>query len=165
MAKGQISVQTENIFPIIKKFLYSDQEIFLRELVSNAVDASSKLKTLSSKGVYKGELGEMTIDIILEDDKLIIKDRGIGMTEDEVERYLNQVAFSSAAEFLEKYKDEELYEFLMEMAGRLEDADLMRHQLGYLLMHARATVAAPVRTKHFQEALGRAERFLKKFDD
>ena len=106
MAKGQISVQTENIFPIIKKFLYSDQEIFLRELVSNAVDASSKLKTLSSKGVYKGELGEMTIDIILEDDKLIIKDRGIGMSEEEVQKYLNQVAFSSAAEFLEKYQDD-----------------------------------------------------------
>jgi len=79
MAKGQISVQTENIFPIIKKFLYSDQEIFLRELVSNAVDASSKLKTLSSKGEFSGELGDMTIDIILEDDKLIIKDRGIGV--------------------------------------------------------------------------------------
>lgn len=106
MAKGQISVQTENIFPIIKKFLYSDQEIFLRELVSNAVDASSKLKTLSSKGAYKGELGEMTIDIILEEDKLIIKDRGIGMSEEEVQKYLNQVAFSSAAEFLEKYQDD-----------------------------------------------------------
>lgn len=106
MAKGQISVQTENIFPIIKKFLYSDQEIFLRELVSNAMDASSKLKTLARKGEYSGELGDMTIDIILEEDKLIIKDRGIGMTEEEVEKYLNQVAFSSAAEFLETYKDE-----------------------------------------------------------
>lgn len=106
MAKGQISVQTENIFPIIKKFLYSDQEIFLRELVSNAVDASSKLKTYASKGEYKGELGDMTIDIIIEDDKLIIKDRGIGMTSEEVDKYLNQLAFSSAEEFLEKYKDE-----------------------------------------------------------
>ena len=106
MAKGQISVQTENIFPIIKKFLYSDQEIFLRELVSNAVDASSKLKTLSSKGEFSGELGDMTIDISLEEDKLIIKDRGIGMTSEEVDKYLNQLAFSSAEEFLEKYKDE-----------------------------------------------------------
>ncbi|MEL6122740.1 MAG: molecular chaperone HtpG [Bacteroidota bacterium] len=106
MAKGQISVQTENIFPIIKQFLYSDQEIFLRELVSNAMDASSKLQTLARKGEFSGELGDMTIDIILEEDKLTIKDRGIGMTEEEVEKYLNQVAFSSAAEFLEKYKDD-----------------------------------------------------------
>ncbi len=106
MAKGQISVQTENIFPIIKKFLYSDQEIFLRELVSNAVDATTKLKTLASKGEFNHELGELTIDISIEDGKLIIKDRGIGMTEEEVNRYLNQVAFSSASEFLEKYKDE-----------------------------------------------------------
>ncbi|GAB5389733.1 MAG: hypothetical protein Alpg2KO_27010 [Alphaproteobacteria bacterium] len=73
--------------------------------------------------------------------------------------------YAKATEVLEKYKDEELYEFLMEMGGRLEDADLMRHQLGYLLMHARATVAAPVRTRHFQDALARAERFLKKYDD
>lgn len=106
MAKGQISVQTENIFPIIKKFLYSDHEIFLRELVSNAVDASSKLKTLSSKGEYKGELGDMTIDVKLEKKKIIIHDRGIGMSKDEVEKYLNEVAFSSASEFLEKYKDD-----------------------------------------------------------
>ena len=108
MAKGQISVQTENIFPIIKQFLYSDQEILLRELFSNAVDASSKLRTLSSKGIFKGELGDMTIDIILdvENKTLTIKDRGIGMTEEEVQKYLNQVAFSSAAEFLEQYKDE-----------------------------------------------------------
>ena len=106
MATGQISVQTENIFPIIKKFLYSDQEIFLRELVSNAVDASSKLKTLASKGEFTGELGDMTIDIILDEGKLIIKDRGIGMTSEEVDKYLNQLAFSSAEEFLEKYKDE-----------------------------------------------------------
>ncbi len=106
MAKGQISVQTENIFPIIKKFLYSDQEIFLRELVSNAVDASSKLKTLASKGEYDGELGDMTIDIKIDDNKLIIQDRGIGMTAEEVDKYLNQLAFSSAEEFLEKYKDE-----------------------------------------------------------
>jgi molecular chaperone HtpG len=106
MAKGHISVQTENIFPIIKKFLYSDHEIFLRELVSNAIDATTKLKTLASKGEYKGDLGELTIDIKIEDGKLIIQDRGIGMTEDEVNKYLNQVAFSSASEFLEKYKDD-----------------------------------------------------------
>jgi len=106
MAKGQISVQTENIFPIIKQFLYSDQEIFLRELVSNAMDASSKLATLSRKGEFKGEIGDNTIDIILEEDKIIIKDRGIGMSEEEVQKYLNQVAFSSAAEFLDKYKEE-----------------------------------------------------------
>ncbi len=106
MAKGQISVQTENIFPIIKKFLYSDQEIFLRELVSNAIDATTKLKTLSSKGEIKGDLGDLTIDIIIGDDTLTIRDRGIGMTEEEVMKYLNQVAFSSAEEFLEKYKDD-----------------------------------------------------------
>ena len=106
MAKGQISVQTENIFPIIKKFLYSDQEIFLRELVSNAIDATTKLKTLSLKGEAKGEVGDLTVDIILDDDSLTIHDRGIGMTEEEVMKYLNQVAFSSAEEFLEKYKDD-----------------------------------------------------------
>ncbi len=108
MQKGHISVQTENIFPIIKKFLYSDQEIFLRELISNAMDASSKLRTLSSRGDYKGELGDMTIDIILDKDNktLTIKDQGIGMTSQEVEKYLNQVAFSSAHDFLKKYKDD-----------------------------------------------------------
>lgn len=108
MQKGQISVQAENIFPIIKKFLYSDQEIFLRELVSNAVDATTKIKTLSSKGDFKGELGELVIDILLdkENKTLTIRDRGIGMTEEEVNKYLNQVAFSSAEDFLTKYKDE-----------------------------------------------------------
>ena len=108
MQKGTINVQAENIFPIIKKFLYSDQEIFLRELVSNAIDATSKLKTLSSRGDYKGELGDTTIDIILDTDNstLTIRDRGIGMTSAEVEKYLNQVAFSSATDFLKKYKDE-----------------------------------------------------------
>ena len=108
MQKGQISVQAENIFPIIKKFLYSDQEIFLRELVSNAVDATTKIKTLSSKGEFKGELGELVIDILLdkENKTLTIRDRGIGMTEEEVHKYLNQVAFSSAEDFLTKYKDE-----------------------------------------------------------
>jgi len=108
MQKGNISVQTENIFPIIKKFLYSDQEIFLRELISNAIDATSKLKTLSSKGEFKGELGDLKLDIVLdkENKTLTIKDRGIGMTESEVEKYLNQVAFSSAEAFVKKYKDD-----------------------------------------------------------
>jgi len=108
MQKGNISVQTENIFPIIKQFLYSDQEIFLRELISNAVDATSKLKTLSSVGKVKGELGDLTIEIIAdkEANTLTIKDKGIGMSEEEVKKYLNQVAFSSAQEFLEKYKNE-----------------------------------------------------------
>lgn len=106
--KGNISVSTENIFPIIKKFLYSDHEIFLRELISNATDATSKLKTLSSKGEFKGELGELTIDIILDKEAktLTIRDRGIGMTEAEVKKYLNQVAFSSAEDFVKKYKDD-----------------------------------------------------------
>ena len=108
MQKGSISVQTENIFPIIKKFLYSDQEIFLRELVANATDATTKIKTLSSKGVFKGDLGEVTIEILLdkENKTLTIRDKGIGMDEEEVMKYLNQVAFSSATDFLEKYKDE-----------------------------------------------------------
>ena len=108
MQTGNISVQTENIFPIIKKFLYSDQEIFLRELIANAVDATTKVKTLSSKGEFKGELGDLKIEIVLDKDAktLTIKDAGIGMTEEEVKTYLNQVAFSSASEFLEKYKDD-----------------------------------------------------------
>lgn len=108
MEKGQISVSTENIFPIIKQFLYSEQEIFLRELISNAIDATSKIKTLSSKGVAKGELGDLTIEIIpnKEDKTLTIKDKGVGLTSDEMKKYLNQVAFSSAQEFLEKYKDD-----------------------------------------------------------
>jgi len=108
MAKGKISVQTENIFPIIKQFLYSDQEIFLRELISNAVDATSKLRTLSSKGVFKGEMGDLKIEIVLDEaaKTITIKDKGIGMNEEEVKKYLNQVAFSSAEEFIEKYKGE-----------------------------------------------------------
>ena len=108
METGHISVQTENIFPIIKKFLYSDHEIFLRELVSNAVDATSKIKTLSSRGDFKGELGPLKIDIILDEENktLTVRDRGIGMSESEVKKYLNQVAFSSAKDFLKKYKDE-----------------------------------------------------------
>lgn len=107
MQKGQIRVQTENIFPIIKKFLYSDHEIFLRELVSNAVDASQKLKTLASIGEAKGEIGELRIDVELDakEKTISIIDRGIGMTAEEVDKYLNQVAFSSAEEFVEKYKD------------------------------------------------------------
>lgn len=108
MEKGQITVSTENIFPIIKQFLYSEQEIFLRELVSNAVDATSKLKTLSSKGIAKGELGDLTIEIIPDKDAktLIIRDKGIGLTAEEAKKYLNQVAFSSAQEFLDKYKED-----------------------------------------------------------
>ncbi len=107
MQKGQIRVQTENIFPIIKKFLYSDHEIFLRELVSNAVDATQKLNTLSSIGEAKGELGELRIDVTLDtkEKTLTITDRGVGMTKEEVDKYLNQVAFSGAEEFLNKYKD------------------------------------------------------------
>ena len=105
--KGTISVQTENIFPIIKKFLYSDHEIFLRELVSNAVDATTKLQVLAQRGEATGELGDTTIEVLLDSEAktLTIRDRGIGMTEDEVLRYLNQIAFSSAAEFLDKYQD------------------------------------------------------------
>ncbi len=108
MQTGNISVQTENIFPIIKQFLYSDQEIFLRELISNAVDATSKIKTLASKGETTGELGNLTIEVHLDNEAktLTISDKGIGMSEEEVKKYLNQVAFSSAQEFLEKYKDE-----------------------------------------------------------
>ncbi|MEY3432259.1 MAG: molecular chaperone HtpG [Bacteroidota bacterium] len=106
MQKGQIRVQTENIFPIIKKFLYSDHDIFLRELIANAVDATQKLKTLSSSGEAKGELGELRIDVVLDKEAktLTISDRGIGMTAEEVDKYINQVAFSSAEEFLAKYK-------------------------------------------------------------
>ena len=106
MQKGQIRVQTENIFPIIKKFLYSEHDIFLRELVSNATDASQKLKTLSSIGEAKGELGELRIDIKLDAaaKTITISDRGVGMTAEEVDKYINQVAFSGAEEFLKKYK-------------------------------------------------------------
>lgn len=109
MQKGTISVQTENIFPIIKKFLYSDQEIFLRELVSNAIDATNKLKTLSARGEVPGELGNLTVSVILDEEQgtLTIRDRGIGMTEDDARNYLSEVAFSSAQAFLEKYKGEE----------------------------------------------------------
>lgn len=107
MAKGQIKVETENIFPIIKKFLYNDHEIFVRELVSNAVDATQKIKTLSSIGEAKGELGDIRIDVILNPTAktLTIADHGVGMTKEEVEKYINQVAFSGAEEFLDKFKD------------------------------------------------------------
>jgi molecular chaperone HtpG len=106
MQKGQIRVQTENIFPIIKKFLYSDHDIFLRELIANAVDATQKLKIYASSGEAKGELGEFRIDVVLDKEAktLTISDRGIGMTAEEVDKYINQVAFSSAEEFLQKYK-------------------------------------------------------------
>ena len=106
--KGKIGVTTENIFPVIKQFLYSDHEIFLRELVANAVDATRKLQALASSGDFKGELGELKVAVELDEKKKILKviDRGIGMTEDEVDRYINQIAFSSAGEFLEKYKDQ-----------------------------------------------------------
>ena len=108
MQTGSISVQTENIFPIIKQFLYSEQEIFLRELISNAVDATSKLKTLAAKGEFKGELGDLTISVAIDKEAgtLTIHDKGIGMTAAEVEKYLNQVAISSATDFVKKYKDE-----------------------------------------------------------
>src|SRR5436190_23341548 len=107
MQKGQIRVHTENIFPIIKKFLYSDHDIFLRELISNATDASQKLKTLASIGEAKGELGEPRIDVVLDEKEktLTIIDKGVGMTAAEVDKYINQVAFSGAEEFLDKYKD------------------------------------------------------------
>jgi len=109
MKTGTINVQTENIFPIIKKFLYSDHEIFLRELVSNAVDASQKLKFLASNGEFKGELGDLQVDVILntEEKTLTIRDNGIGMTADEIDKYINQIAFSGAEEFVNKYKGKE----------------------------------------------------------
>ena len=108
MQKGTIGVTTENIFPVIKKFLYSDHEIFLREIVSNAVDATQKLKTLSQKGEVSGELGDLTVHVKLDKEAgtLTISDRGIGMTEEEIEKYINQIAFSGANDFLEKYKDD-----------------------------------------------------------
>ena len=107
MQKGQIRVQTENIFPIIKKFLYSDHEIFVRELVSNAVDASQKLKTLSSKGEVKGDIGDLRVDVIVDakEKTISIIDNGIGMSAEEVDKYINQVAFSGAEEFVTKYQD------------------------------------------------------------
>ena len=107
MQKGNIGVTTENIFPVIKKFLYSDHEIFLREMVSNAIDATQKMKTLQEKGDFKGDLGDLTVRISLDADKgtITISDHGIGMTEEEIDKYINQIAFSGVSDFLEKYKD------------------------------------------------------------
>ena len=107
---GQIGVTTENIFPVIKQFLYSDHEIFLRELVANAVDATQKMKTLASNGEFKGELGDLKVSVELDEKKKTLKiiDNGIGMTAEEVDKYINQIAFSSAGEFLEKYKDQNI---------------------------------------------------------
>ena len=107
MLKGNIGVTTENIFPVIKKFLYSDHEIFLREMVSNAVDATQKMKTLAAQGEYKEELGDLTVRVNFDADKgtIIISDHGIGMTEEEIDKYINQIAFSGVSDFLEKYKD------------------------------------------------------------
>ena len=106
--KGNISINTENIFPIIKKFLYSDQDIFLRELISNAVDATQKLKSLSLMGEMKNEIGEDTIEVILDEKKktITISDKGIGMSANEIKKYINQIAFSGAEEFVKKYENE-----------------------------------------------------------
>ena len=108
MQTGKIGVTTENIFPIIKKFLYSDHEIFLRELISNAVDATQKLRTMATVGDYKGVIGDTTIRVSVDKKKKTIKvsDSGIGMTKEELDKYLNQIAFSSANDFLDKYKDQ-----------------------------------------------------------
>lgn len=108
MQKGNIGVTTENIFPVIKKFLYSDHEIFLREMISNAVDATQKLKTLAQKGDFKGDLGDLTVRVTLDKDAktLTVSDHGIGMTEEEIDKYINQIAFSGVTDFLDKYKDE-----------------------------------------------------------
>ncbi|MBQ8269612.1 MAG: molecular chaperone HtpG [Bacteroidaceae bacterium] len=105
MQKGHIGVTTENIFPVIKKFLYSDHEIFLREIVSNAIDATQKLKTLYEKGEYKGELGNLRVRVTLGKDTITVSDNGIGLTAEEIEKYINQIALSGATDFLEKYKD------------------------------------------------------------
>ncbi len=105
--KGTISIHTENIFPIIKKFLYSDHEIFLRELVSNAVDATQKIKRLATLGQYTGELGDLTVEVAFDEKKktITISDKGLGMTAEEIKKYINQIAFSGATEFVEKFKD------------------------------------------------------------
>ena len=105
--KGNIGVTTENIFPVIKKFLYSDHDIFLREMVSNAVDATQKLKTLAAQGDFKGEIGDTTVRISLDEKAgtLTISDHGIGMTEEEIDKYINQIAFSGVTDFLDKYKE------------------------------------------------------------
>ena len=107
MQKGKIGVTTENIFPVIKKFLYSDHEIFLREMVSNAVDATQKLRTLATTGEFKGETNDLKVSISLDEKAgtLTISDNGIGMTAEEIEKYINQIAFSGVTDFLDKYKD------------------------------------------------------------
>src|ERR1700722_10266396 len=106
--KGNISIHTENIFPIIKKFLYSDNEIFLRELVSNAVDAVQKIKRLAAMGQYNGALGESLVEVAFDAEKktITISDNGLGMTAEEIKKYINQIAFSGATEFVEKFKDQ-----------------------------------------------------------
>lgn len=106
--KGNIGITTENIFPVIKKFLYSDHEIFLREIVSNAVDATQKLRTLSAKGEFKGSLEDLKVSVKIDKEAgtLTVSDNGIGMTAEEIDRYINQIAFSGATDFLEKYKDD-----------------------------------------------------------
>ena len=108
MQKGNIGVTTENIFPVIKKFLYSDHDIFLREIVSNAVDATQKLRTLASKGDLKEEAGDLTVRVNIDKKHgtLTVSDHGIGMTAEEIEKYINQIAFSGANDFLDKYKDD-----------------------------------------------------------
>jgi molecular chaperone HtpG len=106
MQKGNIGVTTENIFPVIKKFLYSDHEIFLREMVSNAIDATQKMKTLANNGEFKGELGDLTVHVTLGKDTLTISDHGLGMTAEEIDKYINQIAFSGANDFLDKYKND-----------------------------------------------------------
>ena len=108
MVTGKIGVTSKDLFPIIKKFLYSDHDIFLREIVSNAVDATQKLKTLVSSGEFKGELGELYVKVSVDKEAgtITVSDRGIGMTEEEVNKYINQIAFSGAEEFMEKYKDD-----------------------------------------------------------
>ncbi|WP_443730815.1 ATP-binding protein, partial [Segatella buccae] len=105
--KGNIGVTTENIFPVIKKFLYSDHEVFLREMVSNAVDATQKMRTLAAQGEFKEDLGDLTVRVALDEKAgtLTFSDRGIGMTEEEIDRYINQIAFSGVTDFLDKYKE------------------------------------------------------------
>ncbi|HAN49558.1 MAG TPA: molecular chaperone HtpG, partial [Amoebophilaceae bacterium] len=117
--KGTISVHTENIFPIIKKFLYSDQEVFLRELVSNAVDATQKLKQLAAMGMYEGDTDQLRVKVSLDEQRktITISDQGIGMTADEIKKYINQVAFSGATEFLEQHKDQEQQQQLIGFFG------------------------------------------------
>ena len=108
MKQGNIGVTTENIFPVIKKFLYSDHEIFIREIVSNAVDATQKLKTLAGKGDFQGEMGELKVVVSIDKESktITVSDHGIGMTAEEIDKYINQIAFSGANDFLEKYKDD-----------------------------------------------------------